>query len=132
MTALNKLTVSEFLNRFYSFNDGVLRKIEVSYMDNGRRNVSALIATRDANENQNDGWVCVRLVISQVADFCFSETAKSSAQVLSQGIHICWFDDNIGIDFGHFIDFPSSLAELKSSSCFAVGLSLEWAVEPYK
>jgi hypothetical protein len=94
--------------------------------------VSAWIATRDTKETQNDGWVCVRLVISQVADFCFSETAKSSAQVLSQGIHICWLDDSIGIDFGHFVDSPNSVAELKSSSCFAIGLSLEWVVEPYK
>jgi hypothetical protein len=132
MNSLSKSNCSEFLSRFYSFNDGVLREIEVSYMDNGRRNVSALIATRDTKENQNDGWVCVRMVISQVADFCFSENAKSSAQVLSQGIHILWFNDSIGIEFGHFIDCPGSLAELMSSSCFAIGLSLEWAVEPYK
>jgi hypothetical protein len=128
---LNQSTSGNFLRRFYAFNDAVMRKIEISYLATGQRNISVWIATRDAQESQNDGWVCVRLVMSQVEDFCFSDAAKFTAQVLSQGIHICWFEKSVGIDFGHYIDQPVDRAELTCSRFFAIGSSVDWSVEPY-
>jgi hypothetical protein len=131
MFILNQSTSSDFLSRFYAFNDAVIRKIEISYLSNGQRNISILIATRDAQESQNNGWVCVRLVMSQVEDFCFSDAAKFTAQVLSQGIHICWFEKNVGIDFGHYVDQPTDRAELTRSRFFAISSSVDWGVESY-
>jgi hypothetical protein len=131
MTKLTGSTKSKFLDRFYSFNDAVLREIKIAYLLNGKRNISVVIATRDAEQTENDGWVCVRLAISQVEDFSFSDSRKSSAQVLSQGVHICCFEESIGVDFGHFVDEPDNRAELESSKFFAIGSGIEWTVEPY-
>jgi hypothetical protein len=131
MSTLNQSTVGEFLDRFYSFNDAVLRKLEVTYMKDGERNVTVWIASRDANETRNDGWVCVRLVISRVQDFCFAEAGNMTAALISNGVHICWFAGIVGLDFGHFVDPPADMVELKSSKFFTTGSSVEWMVEPY-
>jgi hypothetical protein len=92
MSLLELGMIDEFQDRFYSFNDSVLRKLEISYARDGGQSVAAVIATRDAKQIQNDGWVCVRLVVSGVQDFCFADTANTSAAVLSNGVHICWFE----------------------------------------
>lgn len=131
MNKLNQSNYRKFLNRFYSFNDAVLRTIELSYGSNGKRSVSATMATRDTSETKNDGWVCVRLAISDASDFRFSDTEKSSAQVLSHGVHICWFDRKVAVDFSNFIDEPGDQSEFLTSSFFAIGSDIEWIVEPY-
>lgn len=107
MTTLIESDIPAFLDRFNSFNDAVLRELKISYKDNGNLNISVAIATQDVNEKENDGWVCVRLDILNVADFCFSENAKFSNQVLSQGIHILAFSDGIGFDFGFSLMRPN-------------------------
>jgi hypothetical protein len=131
MSTLNQTQTSEFLERFYAFNDAVLRKVEISYAKDGERSVTVWVATRDAKETANDGWVCVRLVISRAQDFCFADAANTTGAVISNGVHICWFGGAIGLDFGHFVDPPDDLAELKSSKYFVTGASVDWTVEAY-
>lgn len=128
---LNQSSISKFLDRFCGFNDGVIRKIEITYLTNGQRNISVWIATRDVEEKQNDSWVCIRIVMSRVEDFCFSDAVNASNQVLSQGIHICLFEKSVGIDFSHFIDQPADRTELTSSRFFAIAPLVDWIVEPY-
>lgn len=131
MPSLSQISTNEFIERFYSFNDSVIRKIEITYAKDGERSVVAWIETRDAKESKNEGWVCVRLTIYQAQDFCFSDAANTSHTVISHGINICWFEGIVGLDFGHFIDPPDDLDELKSSKCFVTGSSVNWTVEQY-
>jgi hypothetical protein len=131
MPTLDQTTASEFLERFYSFNDAVLRKVEIYYAKEGDRSVTVWVATRDAKETANDGWVCVRLVISRAQDFCFADAANTTAAVISNGVHISLLPGVVGLDFGHFVDPPDDLAELKSSKFFAIGSSVDWTVEAY-
>lgn len=131
MPSLTQISANEFRDRFYSFNDTTIRKIEIAYAKDSERVVTALIETRDAKESKNEGWVCVRLEIRRAQDFCFSDTANTSNALLSHGINVCWFKGIIGLDFGHFVDPPDNLDELKSSKCFATGYSVVWTVEPY-
>ena len=35
-----------------------------------------------------------------------------------------------GIDFGHLTDPPDNLAELRSSDLFAIGIDIDWQIEP--
>jgi hypothetical protein len=131
MPTLAHTTAQEFRDRFYSFNDGVLRTVEINYAKDGERSVTVLVATRDAKQTANDGWVCVRLSIARVQDFCFADAANTSAAVFSNGVHICWFDGVVGLDFSHFVDPPDNLAELKTSKFFVTGSSVDWTLEPY-
>jgi hypothetical protein len=131
MQKLDKFSVSEFLDRFYSFNDGLLRKVEIVYLGSGERMMSVRIATRDKEETKNDGWVCLHLVISGLSDYRISENANSSVQVFSHGLHIIASDEGMGFDFGSFVDIPESISELKKSNFFAIGESVEWCIEAY-
>lgn len=131
MSTLVSSTARELEERFYLFNDSLLRKLEITYEETGKRRVVAWVATRDSQATEDDGWVCVRLTILGAQEYRFREAKNTSAQVLSHGIHVCWFDGVVGVDFGHFVDPPNSLAELLSSEFFVTGASLDWTVEPY-
>lgn len=131
MNTLNQQEAAAFLERFYSFTDAVLRKVEIAYANDGGRTVKVWVATRDAKAMANDGWVCVRLVVSRVQDFCFADTANTTAAVITNGIHLCWFSGSVGLDFGHFVDPPEDLIELKSSRLFVIGTLASWIVEAY-
>jgi hypothetical protein len=131
MSLLTESATDNFLNRFYSFADSVLRKIEISYSQGGERSVSISIASRDAQQPDNGGWACVQLVVHAVQDFCFADASNTTAQVLSNGIHVCWFRGAVGIDFGHFIDSPIDRNDLLSSKFFAIGATATWTVGPY-
>ena len=131
MTELDQTSIGDFLHRFNSFNDAVLRKLEISYARKGERTVTVWIETRDANQTANDGWVCVRLEVSRAQDFCFADAANTTASVISNGVHVCWFDGVVGLDFGHFVDAPNDLDELKSSKFFVTGASVDWTIEGY-
>jgi hypothetical protein len=131
MPILNPSSTREFLDRFYSFHDALLRKIEIAYTQDGGRIVTVWIATRDGSEAASNGWVCVRLVISGAKDFCFSDAANTTNAVISNGVYVSWFGAVVGLDFGHFANPPGDLNELKSSKCFVTGSSVDWTIEAY-
>lgn len=131
MPTLNQFTSRDFLARFASFSDSLLRRLEIKYEETGQRTVFVWVAARDLKGAQSDSWVCIRFAISSAQDFCFSESARTTAQVISHGIHIGWFGDVVGLDFGHLIDPPKSLKELALSKFFVTGTSVDWSVEPY-
>lgn len=131
MTLLNNESVIAFLGRFDSFNDAILRTIEISYAKGGSRRICIYVGTRDTSVPENEGWVTVCLIIDQVSDFCFADVAKETIAVLSAGIHISWFGPLVGIDLGHFVDPPESVEELKTSRVFVTGASIGWTTGPY-
>ena len=131
MYQLDNRNVPEFLKRFYGFTDSLVRKIEIAYIDGRNRTISIWIATRDAKEGKNEGWVQVKFVVFGAKDYCFADTANKCAGLISHGVSILWFNGIVGLDFGYFVDPPADLAEMKSSKFFATGTSVSWSVEPY-
>lgn len=131
MNTLDLESTLNFLIRFHHFNDGLIRELNIAYQDSGQRAVSVKVVARDVEGIENDGWVSVSLILVEASDFCFADKLNTTAQVLSQGIHICWFDEFVGIELGDFCDAPNSLEEIKESSLFAVGRSLRWEVSKY-
>lgn len=129
MNILDKANTGSFLSRFNNFFDSVIQKVEVAYT-NGQRDFSIWIDTQDLEGIAHDSWACVHLTVSGVEEFCYAEPARTTAQVISDGLHVCWFDDVIGIDFGEFIDSPKDLDELRSSKTYVVGKALGWSIGP--
>ena len=130
MPELTRSNTKAFLERFSSFNDAVIRKVVVTYNAGGTRSVEVIVGCRD-NEAAGDGWVSVRLIVEQVGDFCIADDAKMSAQVISEGVYICWLDGAVGIDFGHLADTPVDLSELRTSRFFVIGNAAMWELYPY-
>lgn len=132
MPILDKVTTDLFLERFNSFYDAVLRRVEISFLRNGERCVSVWIEAADSQSMEGDQWVCVRLTVSGVKDFCLSQTENSSSNVLSDGIHLSWFDGILGLDLGHFSDAPASIEEQRLSKVFIAGAKIDWSVGAYE
>lgn len=136
MTPLDLDAARLFRDRFYSFDDGILRSIDVRVQEGAGLSVVVLIATQDTTRPVEDRWVCVRLVVSRVQSFCFADAnsaddGRTYSGVLSHGMHVCWFGDTIGLEFGECWDPPKDLAEMKVSKLYVAGGAVEWAVEAY-
>jgi len=132
MDAITSNNAAAFGARFNGFNDALIRKVEIAYASDGTRSVSALIAAHDAEQPSNDGWSLVSLRVSDVKQFRFCEEAKSSAQVLSNGLHVCWFGGSVGLEFGDYIDAPENLEDFLGSKLFALGNVLHFSVSDYE
>jgi hypothetical protein len=122
----------EFLNRFWHFNDGVIRSITLNYCKDGSKEATLTIATRDSLTHDDEGWVSVDLVVLQITEMMVQEQVKTTMSVLSQGIHICWLNDVLAIEFGGNCDSPRTMEELRSSSGYITGKELRFEVRPYK
>lgn len=118
------------LTERFNFYDSLIRTICITCEPGGQRQIETRIAARD-NESAGDGWVCVRLILKDVRDYCFADSANTTAAVISNGLHVSTFGDVRAIDFGYFVDPPESLDEQKTSQFFATCGGIDWSVEPY-
>ena len=114
-----------------NFCDSLIRTICIAYEPSGQRQIETRIAARDNAEPANDGWVCVRLVLKNVRDYCFADSANTTAVVVSNGLHVSTFGDIRAVDFGYLLDPPESLSEQMASRFFATCDAVDWNVEPY-
>ena len=119
------------MNRFYRFADGVIRSIKLSYSDDGSKHAEIVVACRDSEATVNEGWVAVSLIVRGVKEFRACEGPKTTLQVLSDGMHICVYDDIVGLEFGGAFEPPSSISELRKSDAFAIGTEVEIEVGLY-
>ncbi|HLP83272.1 MAG TPA: hypothetical protein VK157_02895 [Phycisphaerales bacterium] len=118
----------EFLRRFDQFNDGVLRKIEVSFPEATPQVVRFWLEGCDYATG-NDAWVLVRLDVLGVTDFRLACSRKYGAVTYCMGISFGWFDGQVAVDVSDSGDTPQSLAQLQASSnYFAVGSRIEWSI----
>ncbi|RCS44188.1 hypothetical protein DTL42_17915 [Bremerella cremea] len=131
MTAYTQDGYDGVLARFYGFCDGVIRTVLLQFDENGTRSVEVHVAIRDSETDENEGWVCVRIVVRGVSDFGVRESSRTPIQVLSQGIHLLCVANRVGIEFGGAIDRPESFEAFHSSDGFAIGRDVEFYVEAY-
>jgi hypothetical protein len=109
-----------YIDRFHRFDDGVLQSIEVSYETFGTKKLIVLLDCQDLLD-VDAGWRSVRIVLHNLFEYRFSETERTSAQVLSSGIHVIEVGGSVGIELGDLIDAPKVLDELRRSSLFGIG-----------
>jgi hypothetical protein len=129
MQQLTKQELRKFLERYCSFEDCLLPKIEIVYEQAASRTVSVWIEAKDWE--RGNVWVTVHLWLKGTSDYHFADQANVTAAVLSNGLHVLWLDRNLAIDFGSLLDQPENLDELKTSTMFAIGAVLEWQTEAY-
>lgn len=116
-----------FLQRFYCFNDAVIRRVDIKYRDS----VSFIISAQDSKRPEDDRWVNVELVIDGVTEFHLNESGKESWQVLSEDLRIVEADGELIFDFGYFDKQPADLTAMRQSKYCVIGRSFSWTVCPY-
>jgi hypothetical protein len=128
MFTLDLSSLPEFLERFYSFNDALIRRVEHRYLASGGRETTLTISGRD--QQSSTGRSNVVVVISEVSEICFRE-GNSTRQVLSDGMTVAWFDGVVWCDLSPYTSEPDSIDDFRKSDFYVVGKVLTWRIEAY-
>jgi hypothetical protein len=117
--------VSEFLDRFFSFYDGVIRRIvlELTRAAAARRAVIDVMA-RDRRSNED--WVMCSIEVLGLAEYLIQEGPKGSYQVLSDGLKMVWQGDLVFLDFG--TSKEPDIEEIRSGGFFFAGNNVRYTV----
>lgn len=122
----------ELIERFSSFHDSFIRKIDVKYRHLGQVTiVTIVLSAREAQSADNEEWFDVAIEIGNATEFRFCESPKESYQVLSEGLKVARYYESIFIDFGHFDELPKDPNEWRSSRFFVIGSTVKWSVSNY-
>jgi hypothetical protein len=128
MDTLEPSKSPDFLDRFCSFHDAVVRRLEHHYEASGRRQTILTVSAQDQESGQ--GWSNVVLVIDGVSEIGFRE-GQSTRQVLSDGLILTWFNGHVWCDLSPYTSEPSSIDDVRRSDFYVVGEVLRWRSEPY-
>jgi hypothetical protein len=128
MNDLSFASVHEFLGRFHSFHDSVVRRVEHRYSPSGQRQTTLTISAQD--QQSGTGWSNVIVQINDVLEIGFRE-GKSTRQVLSDGMTIVWLDGDVWCDLSPYASEPASADDFRQSDFFVAGKALSWRVDQY-
>ena len=127
------MKINNFLERFNFFYDSIIRDVEIRFRNSSfPAKIKVIISTRDKETKKNEGWVDVKIEITEAVEFNFRESSKESYQVISNGLHIMESDALVYFDFGFHTDVSESPKEFRKSNFYIIGKSFDWAVEDYK
>ena len=122
-----------FLAHFNHCFDGIVRRIQFRFAPTesfGRAYIT-LSVQRPITRRIKNGWVNVRMAITEVEEFAVRESAKESCRVLSSGLHIEVFNGLLFFDFAPYSVSPDSLEDYRRSGFYIAGRSFSWKVEEY-
>jgi len=118
----------EFLGRFNSFNDAVVRRIEHRYDASGGQRTTLTISTQDMEADA--GWCNVIVVIDKVSEMAFRE-GLSTRRVLSDGLTIAWLNGKVWCDLSPYASDPVTADDFRRSDFYVVGESFAWRAEQF-
>ena len=122
------MNINSVFNNFSNFEDSIIRNIKIEYTEDGSKNFSILVYSQYMWEKYNNVWKEVEIIIKDIVTYRVHEPLHTTAQVISNGIHIIFFDELIYLEFGDFADPPQSFEEAMSSNTFVMGNSISCIV----
>ena len=122
------MNINSIFKNFSNFEDSIIRNIKIEYAEDGSKNFSILVYSQYMWEKYNNVWKEVEIIIKDVVTYRVHEPLQTTAQVISNGIHIIFFDELIYLDFGDFADPQKSFEEAMSSNTFVIGKSISCIV----
>ena len=122
------MNINSIFKNFSNFEDSIIRNIKIEYTEDGSKNFSILVYSQYMWEKYNNLWKEVEIIIKDVVTYRVHEPLHTTAQVISNGIHIIFFNELIYLEFGDFADPPQSFEEAMSSNTFVIGKSISCIV----
>ena len=122
-----------FLKHFNHCYDGIVRRIQFRFAPTeafGRAYLT-LSVQRPITRRIKNGWVNVRMAITEVEEFALRESSKESFRVLSSGLQIEVFNGLLFFDFAPYSVSPRGLEDYRRSGFYIAGRSFSWKVEEY-
>jgi len=129
MPTVQPHTLAAFLDRFLTFNDAVLRRVEHQFLSSGTQRSVVTLSAQDRESAK--GWSNVVVTIEQVSELTLRE-GKASCQVLSDGLVIKWFEGVTFLVFSANTPEPETLEQLRQSDFYIAGVSFSWEVGPFR
>jgi hypothetical protein len=128
MPTVQPRDLAEFLDRFLSFNDAVLRRVEHRFLSSGTQRCVVTLSAQDRESAR--GWSNVVVTVEQVSELTLRE-GKTSCQVLSDGVIIKWFEGVTFLVFSATASDPETVEEVRQSDFYVAGVSFAWEVGPF-
>ena len=122
------MNINSIFNNFSNFEDSIIRNIKIEYAEDGSKNFSILVYSQYMWEKYNNLWKEVEIIIKDIVTYRVHEPLHTTAQVISNGIHVIFFNELIYLEFGDFADPPQSFEEAMSSNTFVIGKSISCIV----
>jgi hypothetical protein len=129
MTVLDKETLPDFLDRFQSLNDAIIRLLEYHLPKTGGKRLTVTLSTQDSDGD--GGWSNVRMTFDAVSELNLRD-GNFALQVLSDGLSVAWIDNLLWCDFSPYAPEPASVDEYRRSNFSVAATTCTWQVEPYK
>jgi len=101
------MNINSIFKNFSNFEDSIIRNIKIEYTEDGSKNFSILVYSQYMWEEYNNVWKEVEIIIKDVVTYRVHEPLQTTAQVISNGIHIIFFNELIYLEFG---DFATNIA----------------------
>ena len=130
MQTINRSQADAFLKRFWSFYDGKLCSVLIRWEKSGEKRLAISLDAKDYMNVEAGVWSHVKIEIIGLQEAKIFEPECRTLVVLSDGIHLRWFDGGVGIEFGQLPEPPMSVKQLRQSYGYAIGQSLEFQVYP--
>lgn len=133
MNQLNSSTAKDFLDQFCNCYDSLLRSIKISMPPDYNINVLISLSVRDQrlSDATDHGWINLNICVKELSEFALRQLRKMDITVLSDGLHIGFFNDEVYLDFFPGVDEPKTIEEFRKSDCLFVGKTALWEVVPY-
>lgn len=135
---LSKESLLALQKRFSYFHDSVVESWTADWVEErgtiAQTRVKAQIRTRDYEnypQESDEVWQQVVLVMENCELFRLTHSNADYYRVTANGIYSLMEQTEtilFGIDFGHFNETPSSIAELRKSPCCVVCSRLCWEI----
>ena len=126
MPKISPTTVSAFLERFYQCADGVVREVQVDFVT---KSATVTLSCQDREREIRQPWINLVFDVQEVVELRLIE-GESTCVVLSQGLHVGFFDGLIYLDFCPYTAAPAGVEDFKRSHFLVVGERCTWALEP--
>ena len=84
----NNMNINSVFNNFSNFEDSIIRNIKIEYTEDGSKDFSILVYSQYMWEKYNNVWKEIEIIIKDVVTYRVYEPLQTTAQVISNGIHI--------------------------------------------
>ncbi len=125
MRILDTNSAAAFMERFYHFYDGVVRRISI-HLEQHPMSIDITVDAQDAESPS--GWARLHLQLQGVASFRL-EVGATSFEVLSSGIQIGWDAGRVTLFLDAYPD-DDGLPDISTNKGYIVGESLHWTAVP--
>lgn len=125
----DSLGMTELLDRFYSFHDALLRRIEFSFSAQASTEYARVVVS--ARDSHLAGeWVNVEFHLNRLVEYRLARH-RSDIQVLSDGIRFAAIDEAYFLDFSPWCDEPETIEDFRRSDFFVGASEYRWFITPY-